>query len=179
MVHFYFWFLWVEIKGSFFLYELISLKFHSQVWTNLCDSAKTIHHSDRCGTSSCWWRSVIFGQVCLGLVTLKGHDKVTHFTCLHLTCHRRRQSSCWQPAVSAELSWMGLSGTIIPQVTIDNQQKLLAVVKVWLVTTDLPSPIKCFKMYTCSSLKLLTQVRQLFCSPSTKCTGRFLICGDF
>ncbi len=46
-------------------------------------SAKIIHPPDRCGISRCWLNGMISTQVCLGLVTIKGHSKMCSFITQH------------------------------------------------------------------------------------------------
>lgn len=46
--------------------------------------AKIIHPRDRCDISVCWIHSLINAQVCLGLVTIKGHSKMCDFVAQHI-----------------------------------------------------------------------------------------------
>ncbi len=72
-------FLWAELKDLLCTQKAY---FSQIMFTNLSKSvlvsfsfAEIIHPPHRCGISRCWLDSMIIGQVCLRLATIKGHSK--------------------------------------------------------------------------------------------------------
>ncbi len=62
--------------------------------------AEIIHPPHRCGISKCWLDSMVIAQVCLRLVTIKGHSKIYSFITQHNATDCRKlwgsvQLACW------------------------------------------------------------------------------------
>ncbi len=63
--------------------------------------AEIIHPPHRCGISRCWLDSMVIAQVCLRLVTIKGHSKIYSF----ITQHNATDVASYEGACNWHADW--------------------------------------------------------------------------